>query len=216
LDQSCRLLARPAKVAGGRGKDTRERIFLTAVRLFSERGFRGVSVRDITREVGIKESSLYNHFPSKDAIIESIYDSFRERLISHEVTVEAVEQRLNEIPAGEYFRSAFAGYVDALTNPFSVMVWRILVSEQFHDPRANTLYNVDIGNKLHHDTILVLDRMRKRGLIRDVDLEAAALAQVEAIKGMLFKYIGIGDAGKQEFLDRAHRHIEFFWECIRA
>ena len=44
---------------------TKEKIVETALELFSQRGYGGVSIRDIAREVGIRESSIYNHFPGK-------------------------------------------------------------------------------------------------------------------------------------------------------
>lgn len=175
--------------AGVDGRDTREQIYLVALRLFSERGYNGVSVREITREVGIKESSLYNHFASKDAIIDAIYGTFRGRLLSRVVTAEAVDATLDATSPADYFQAVFAAYAEAMTDPFAVMVWRILIAEQFRDPRAHALYNNDIRNKLNADTLLVLSRMLARGMIRSVDLEAAAAALVEGIKGMLFRYI---------------------------
>ena len=36
--------------------------------IFSQKGFNGVSVREIAREVGIRESSIYNHYKNKEAI----------------------------------------------------------------------------------------------------------------------------------------------------
>ena len=47
----------------------RRKITATALALFAQRGYDGVSVRDICKQVGIKESSLYYHFPSKQAIL---------------------------------------------------------------------------------------------------------------------------------------------------
>ena len=53
---------------------TKEKIVETALELFSQRGYGGVSVRDIARAVGIRESSLYNHFENKRAIFDGIVD----------------------------------------------------------------------------------------------------------------------------------------------
>ena len=53
---------------------TKEKILDTALELFSQRGYNGVSVRDIARAVGIRESSIYNHFESKKAIFDGIVD----------------------------------------------------------------------------------------------------------------------------------------------
>ena len=53
---------------------TKEKILDTALELFSRQGYDGASVRDIARAVGIRESSLYNHFPSKRALFDGIVD----------------------------------------------------------------------------------------------------------------------------------------------
>jgi AcrR family transcriptional regulator len=52
----------------------RELILDAAEALFAERGFAGVSVRDIAGEVGVTAASLYNHFPSKDALYVAVLE----------------------------------------------------------------------------------------------------------------------------------------------
>lgn len=59
--------------------NTKERILREALRLFSEKGFDAVSVRAIAKAVGIKESSLYNHFSSKEDIFGSIIGEYTAR-----------------------------------------------------------------------------------------------------------------------------------------
>lgn len=51
---------------------TRELILDAAERLFADRGLEGVAVRDLARELGITPSSLYNHFPSKQALYDAV------------------------------------------------------------------------------------------------------------------------------------------------
>ena len=41
----------------------RERVLQVAERLFSERGYHAVTLRDIATELGMKQASLYNHAP---------------------------------------------------------------------------------------------------------------------------------------------------------
>jgi AcrR family transcriptional regulator len=53
---------------------TREAILDAAERLFSARGVDGVAVRDLARELGLTASSLYNHFPSKQALYEAVLE----------------------------------------------------------------------------------------------------------------------------------------------
>ena len=52
--------------------DTKERILLTALELFSENGYEAVSVSDIAAELGITKGALYRHYRSKRDIFESI------------------------------------------------------------------------------------------------------------------------------------------------
>jgi len=58
--------------------DTRILIFNTALRLFAASGVENVSMRDLADEVGIKAASIYNHYPSKDELVEACYDFFLE------------------------------------------------------------------------------------------------------------------------------------------
>ena len=68
-------------------QDTRAQIFRTSLRLFATKGVENVSMRDIAEAVGIKASSIYNHFINKEQIVEACYDFF---LKNHDST------RLNE------------------------------------------------------------------------------------------------------------------------
>ena len=54
------------------GWPARELILLHASRLFAGRGFLGTSTRDIASAVGIRQPSMYSHFPSKHAIAEEL------------------------------------------------------------------------------------------------------------------------------------------------
>lgn len=43
--------------------DARERVLAAAERLFAERGYQAVTLRDVAQEIGIRHASLYYHFP---------------------------------------------------------------------------------------------------------------------------------------------------------
>jgi AcrR family transcriptional regulator len=55
---------------------TRERILAEALQLFAESGYGGASMRELARRVGVRESSLYNHFAGKAAILEAIVSAY--------------------------------------------------------------------------------------------------------------------------------------------
>ena len=56
-------------------EDTKQRILEKSLELFSAKGYDAVSVGEIAKAVGIKAPSLYNHFPSKQAIFDAIVES---------------------------------------------------------------------------------------------------------------------------------------------
>ncbi len=53
----------------------RERILIEAARLFARRGYHATTTRQIAQAVGIRQPSLFHHFPSKHAIVQEILRS---------------------------------------------------------------------------------------------------------------------------------------------
>ncbi len=61
--------------------NTKEVLRLHARRLFAEHGYEGVSMRDIAGSVGIRQSAIYNHFPSKQHLLVDLMESHMQRLL---------------------------------------------------------------------------------------------------------------------------------------
>lgn len=57
------------------GSERRAGIVSAAIRLFSERGFRGVTTRELAAEVGVSEPVLYQHFATKRDLYAAIIDT---------------------------------------------------------------------------------------------------------------------------------------------
>ena len=100
----------------------RERILETADRLFYGRGLRAVGVDTIAAAVGISKRTLYNHFPSKDALIVA-YLSRRVAPLPPSDAPPAVQvlrvfERLERVLAGPGFRGCpFVNAVAELGEP---------------------------------------------------------------------------------------------------
>lgn len=62
------------------GSETRAEILRVSLELFTERGFEGTSIRDIAEALGVTKSSLYYHFPSKEAIIRALLEGRRDEI----------------------------------------------------------------------------------------------------------------------------------------
>ena len=59
---------------------TKQNIFDVSVKLFSEKGYDAVSLREIAAEVGITNAAIYNHFSSKESILTDIFAAFKQKL----------------------------------------------------------------------------------------------------------------------------------------
>lgn len=85
---------------------TKDKIFDTALDLFSKKGYDSVSVRTIASEVGIKESSIYNHYSSKKDILMSILNYFEEYFKGNPLDDENIRRLLEENPEEFYHQGS--------------------------------------------------------------------------------------------------------------
>ena len=53
-------------------RDTRSEILDAALELFADKGFYGVSIRDVARATGVGVSAMYHHFASKEELFEAV------------------------------------------------------------------------------------------------------------------------------------------------
>lgn len=66
----------PHAQGGGRmaSEDRRRQIVDVAMRLFSERGFRGTTTKEIAQAAGVSEAIIFRHFATKDDLYAAIID----------------------------------------------------------------------------------------------------------------------------------------------
>ena len=94
------------------GQDTRkEQIYRAASALFSERGYRSTSVRDIARELDIQGGSLYAHIASKEDVLWEIIARVAE---SFYAAVRPIAEA--DAPATERLRAMIHAHVGVVVN----------------------------------------------------------------------------------------------------
>lgn len=79
---------------------TRGRILRAALRLFSEYGFHGSSIRQVAAEVGINPATLYAHYPSKEHILAELV------LVGHQELDRRLRAALASAPPSPALRLA--------------------------------------------------------------------------------------------------------------
>jgi len=74
------------------GEERRLQIIETAARLFSQKGFRGTTTREITQAVGVSEAMLFKHFATKEELYAAIIEAKSQVQQTLDRLVEAAEQ----------------------------------------------------------------------------------------------------------------------------
>ncbi len=63
----------PRRTQAERAETTRNALIDAARRLFTERGYEGVSAEEIVRAAGVTRGALYHHFGGKAELLEAVY-----------------------------------------------------------------------------------------------------------------------------------------------
>jgi AcrR family transcriptional regulator len=95
----------------------KERILETADRLFYLQGIRAIGVDTVAAEIGISKRTLYNHFPSKDALISAYLERrFRPIPPSDKPPAEQILRTFDRLERG-FADKGFRGcpFVNAVT-----------------------------------------------------------------------------------------------------
>ena len=71
--------------------DTKEKIFLTAASLFAQKGYNGVSMREISEQSGVTKPTIYYYFGSKEGIYEELVETGMQHVISSFERIVAIE-----------------------------------------------------------------------------------------------------------------------------
>lgn len=79
-------------------KTRKEEIIRIAAKLFKEKGYNAVTMRDLAKEMGIKAASLYNHINSKQEILSEIIISLAEQFTNEmEIIKNSKESSIDKL-----------------------------------------------------------------------------------------------------------------------
>ena len=134
-------------------RKTRELILQTALKLFSQKGFEAVCVRDIAAELELTAPALYVHFKSKQDILEAILRRMEERDAELSGQDGVPQETFAENPNSYDHVSLdnlMAFTLDMFRywteDEFAVRFRHLLTIEQFRDKRFADLFQQYLGN----------------------------------------------------------------------
>ena len=133
--------------------DTKEKILLASLELFSKDGYEAVSVSMIADALGITKGALYRHYKSKRDIFDHIIAHMETEDLRRAREFEMPENRLSDSEAGydsvtveqlgEFTRAQFIYWTQ---DEFAAAFRRILLLERYNDEGIGRLYNMYLGS----------------------------------------------------------------------
>lgn len=148
--------------------------------LFAERGYDAVSVRDITRALGLNEASLYNHFASKAELLASIFRRMDEQLINPAFAALPPDMAYGDAPfdLAVFLLSGAKRFYDKAGRE-TLLTWRILMANQFlHEAARDSVRShlLDAPRRFFAD---MLDNLCAAGKIPP-DVDCASVGRIIA------------------------------------
>ena len=201
-----------------RRRNTRESILRVATDLFADGGYHEASIRAIARRVGIKESSLYKHFKSKQHILTEILEGFDAQFWGGEAKQVSITGMLDAAPPAAILSAGIEFFKERMRLPGMMKTWRILAMEQYRNATARELVKKTMVDRVLDFLRRLFAEMAARKLIKPLDPSVLALEYQNPLFHLMNEYclrrlVGEDTVEVEEQMDT---HARFFWELVRS
>ena len=105
-----------ARPVGIKGKQTRQRILGSSLKLFARSGYAAVSMREIAEAVGVGPGALYNHFQTKQHILMAIMEEHMRALLAAYADKASPPARPKMKPQQQNWKR-LCGFISAIISP---------------------------------------------------------------------------------------------------
>ena len=195
---------------------TKERIIYESLRLFSEKGFDGVSMREIAAAVDIKAASLYAHFKGKDAIYQAIVDTMKQRYNQETMLLhidgsdaKADVSVYKNISTEQLYLIGEQLFLFFVHDEYTKMYRKMLTIEQFKNPVLAAEFSKQYYDEAISYQSKLFAMLAESGVFSIVDYEVMAVQFFSPI------YVMITICDRQperesEMLNLLKRHIDQF------
>jgi len=192
---------------------TKQKILKVSTTLFSELGYKGTSVRRIAKEVGIRESAIYNHYKSK----EEIFLEVAKGIFSSPFSLNDEEIKESALK-GKQFLQKFAMQYKLLTfDKANENMFRLLMIELFQNKELREQFM----SEFHDKNVKILSEafftMMQNSLIKSQDPMMIAYEFLSTLFYMRLQVtlMRFDNSSTTTLSTQFEKHVEFFWESIR-
>lgn len=159
----------------------KEEIINATLRLASVYGLKAISMSMIAKEVGIKKPSLYNHFSSKEQLINEMYNYLRD---------QAKQKTHTEMPKIEgndpylILTTLVNNYIALTSEESMLMFYSIVYSERTTSSEAAKIMIVET-EKMINMTKYIFKELENKKILTFKNLEMDAMSFAFTIHGLM-------------------------------
>ncbi len=160
----------------------RNQILAAAKTVFAEKGFHSATTKDIARQAGISEGTIYNYFQNKTALLIGIFE-----LMQTTVQAEAVIPSPDQTDVRGLLTAYFRYPLMALKDD-NFGLFRVVMSEIMVNPELRMLYHQRILEPSLTMTEAYFQQLVAQGLIKPVNIGLLVRAISGLIMGLILQY----------------------------
>ena len=206
--------------------NTKEKIFDVSLDLFSKKGYDSVSLREIAEEVGIKKSSIYSHYSSKEAILMDIFDYLRnlfeydELLNNSDLLLSEDNKMLIENPELFYHMGSEA-IKEMFSHEKNLKIWKLVFIQMHHNETIRKFFQDEILVKPLMFWTGFFTILKENEIIRE-DSNPELLAKeyysfpIYLLLEISAKYDDIPKDTLENFFKEAEEHANFLLDCVKV
>jgi len=170
----------------------REQIVEAATRVFAQKGFSRATTREVAREAGVSEGTIYNYFEDKDALLMAILERLNE-----------TERRAEDFEEG--MATDFRGFLEEYLRRRMSLIWenrevfRVVLSEMLVNAELREFYLRQVVEPTMRIAEENFRSRMKQGEVRQTDAPLAMRSVAGAVLGVLV----LGLLGDEEIGSRS-------------
>ncbi len=192
---------------------TKQLIIDAALELFSVQGFEATSVGQIADAVGIRKSSLYSHFKSKEEILSTLLESLSEEYEKNSPLANSSAERNAAAFSTEAIITQVQGQLLFLLHDAHISkVRKLLTIEQFRNPEIAEMQTKRVYTDILNYNMQTVKALIDGAVLIDGDVEIMA-AQLAFPVSAWLSLCDREPEREREVMALVEKHIRQFFEA---
>src|SRR5437762_10461382 len=172
----------------------RNQILEAATKVFAEKGFHPTTIKDIAREAGIADGTIYNYFENKTALMLGILDRMNES--------DRRDQDFSQFTEGDFrsFMKAYLRHRLMVLKADNFEIFRVVVSEIMVNKELRELHYQKIVEPTFAMAEKYFQQWAEQHIVKPINISLTMRALSGMALGLIMEYI-MGDRTLEEQWD---------------